>query len=119
MKSSKLRRRALECAEVEGRLCLGDANEYKKSIAGRLAGNSYQYRALSRRIRTLLGRNKDKYPRSLVEDAVGPLNANDLLPAYQAPKKLLSKPDSQMSVISKANGCLAPDRVVEGAQRSE
>ncbi|KAG0721028.1 hypothetical protein GWK47_047281 [Chionoecetes opilio] len=63
----------------------------EESCAARLAGNQDQHRALSRRTRTLLGRDKDRYVRSLAEDVEGHLNANDLRPAYRALKKLRSK----------------------------
>ncbi|KAG0712637.1 Adapter molecule Crk [Chionoecetes opilio] len=54
----------------------------EESRAARLAGNQDQHRALSRRTRTLLGRDKERYIRSLAEDVEGHLNANDLRPAY-------------------------------------
>ena len=54
----------------------------EKNHAVRLAGNQDQYRALSRRTRTLLRRDKEKYVRSLAEDVEGYLNANDLKLAY-------------------------------------
>ncbi|KAG0718623.1 Transient receptor potential channel pyrexia [Chionoecetes opilio] len=64
----------------------------EESRAARLAGNQDQHRALSRRTRTLLGRDKKRYIRSLAEDVEGHLNAaNDLRPAYRALKKLRSK----------------------------
>ena len=47
-----------------------------KSYAARLAGNQNQYRALSRRIRTLLRRDEKRYVRSLAEDVEDHLNAN-------------------------------------------
>ena len=43
----------------------------EKSHAARLAGNQNQYRALSRRIRTLLRRDKERYVRSFAEDVEG------------------------------------------------
>ena len=60
----------------------------EESRAARLAGDHYQYRALSRRTRTLLRRDKERYVRGLAERH---LNANDLRPAYRALKKLRSK----------------------------
>ena len=46
----------------------------------RLAGDHDQYRALSRRTRTLLRRDKEGYDRGLAEDVKCHLNANDLRP---------------------------------------
>ena len=40
----------------------------EKSRTSRLAGNHDQYRALSRRTRTLLRRDKERYVRGLAED---------------------------------------------------
>ena len=59
--------------------------------AARLARNHDQYRALSRRTRTLLERDKERYVRGLAEDVECHLNANDLRPAYRVLKKLCSK----------------------------
>ena len=61
---------------------------------------------LSRRTRTLLRRDKERYVRDLAEDVECHLNANDLRPAYRALKKLLSKSTSQVSAIRTADGCL-------------
>ncbi|KAG0721870.1 Ankyrin repeat and SOCS box protein 3 [Chionoecetes opilio] len=71
----------------------------EESRTARLAGNRDQHRALSRRTRTLLGRDKERYVRSLAEDVEGHLNANDLRPAYRALKKLRSKSPSRASAI--------------------
>ena len=62
-----------------------------RSCAARLTGNQDQYGALSRRTRTLLRRDKERYVRSLMEDVEGYLNANDLKLAYRTLKKLCSK----------------------------
>ena len=40
----------------------------EESRAARLAGDNDQYRALSRRTRTLLRRDKERYVRGLAED---------------------------------------------------
>ncbi|KAG0720902.1 Transposon TX1 uncharacterized protein [Chionoecetes opilio] len=79
------------------------------SRAARLAGNRDQHRALSRRTRTLLRRDKEKYVRSLAEGVEGHLNANDLRPAYRALKKLRSKSPSRASAIRTADGRLVSD----------
>ncbi|KAG0710766.1 hypothetical protein GWK47_022143 [Chionoecetes opilio] len=71
--------------------------------------NQDQHRALSRRTRTLLGRDKERYVRSLAEDVEGHLNANDLRPAYRALKKLRSKSPSRASAIRTADGRLVSD----------
>ena len=63
----------------------------EESRAARLAGDHGQYRALSRRIRTLLRRDQERNVRGLAEDVKCHLNANDLRPAYRALKKLRSK----------------------------
>ena len=84
-------------------------NIIEKSRAARLAGSRDLYRALSRRIITLLRRDKETYVRSIAEDVEGYLNANDLKPAYRAMKKLHSKSTSQVSVIRIADGCLVSD----------
>ncbi|KAG0720355.1 Protein lin-10 [Chionoecetes opilio] len=81
----------------------------EESRAARLAGNRDQHRALSCRTRTLLGRDKERYVRSLAEDVEGHLNANDLRPAYRALKKLRSKSPSRASAIRAADGRLESD----------
>ncbi|KAG0721945.1 hypothetical protein GWK47_045409 [Chionoecetes opilio] len=81
----------------------------EESRAARLAGNQDQHRALSRRTRTLLGRDKERYVRSLAEDVEGHLNVNDLRPAYRALKKLRSKSPSRASAIRAADGLLVSD----------
>ncbi|KAG0723422.1 Transposon TX1 uncharacterized protein [Chionoecetes opilio] len=81
----------------------------EESRAARLAGNRDQHRALSRRTRTLLGRDKERHVRSLAEDVEGHLNANDLRPAYRALKKLRSKSPSRASAIRTADGRLVSD----------
>ena len=60
----------------------------EESRAARLAGDHDQYRALSRRTRTLMRRDKERYVRGLNEDVECHLNANYLRPAYRALKKL-------------------------------
>ncbi|KAG0728434.1 hypothetical protein GWK47_032467 [Chionoecetes opilio] len=81
----------------------------EESRTARLAGNQDQHRALSRRTRTLLGRDKERYVRNLAEDVEGHLNANDLRPAYRALKKLRSKSPSRASAIRAADGRLVSD----------
>ncbi|KAG0713027.1 Transposon TX1 uncharacterized protein [Chionoecetes opilio] len=81
----------------------------EESRAARLAGNRDQHRALSRRTRTLLRRDKERCVRSLAEDVEGHLNANDLRPAYRALKKLRSKSPSRASAIRTADGHLVSD----------
>ena len=81
----------------------------RESRAARLAGNHEQYRALSRRTRTLLRRDKERYIWGLTEDVECYLNANDLRPAYRALKKLHSKSTSQVSAIQTADDYLVSD----------
>ncbi|KAG0713949.1 hypothetical protein GWK47_015061 [Chionoecetes opilio] len=57
----------------------------------------------------LLGRDKERYVRSLAENVEGHLNANDLRPAYRALKKLRSKSPSWASAIRTADGRLVSD----------
>ena len=71
----------------------------EESSVVRLVGSHDQYRALSRRTRTLLKRDKERYVRGLAEDVDCHLNANYPRPAYRALKKLRSKSTSQVSVI--------------------
>ncbi|KAG0715480.1 Craniofacial development protein 2 [Chionoecetes opilio] len=91
----------------------------EESRAARLAGNRDQHRALSRRTRTLLRRDKERYVRSLAEDVEGHLNANDLRPAYRALKKLRSKSPSRASAIRTADGRLVSDMVGQMARWAE
>ncbi|KAG0720366.1 hypothetical protein GWK47_048649 [Chionoecetes opilio] len=81
----------------------------EESRAARLAGNQDQHRALSRRTRTLLGRDKERYVRSLAENIEGYLNANDHRPSNRALKKLRSKSPSRASAIRTADGRLISD----------
>ena len=81
----------------------------EESCAARFAGEHDQYKALSRRTKPLLRRNKERYVRGLPEDAECHLNANDLRPAYRALNKLHSKSISQMSAVQTADGCLISD----------
>ena len=81
----------------------------EKSRAARLAGSRDQYRTLSRRSRTLLRRDKERYVRDLAGEVEGHFNANDLRPAFRALKKLRSKSTSQVSAIRTADGCLVSD----------
>ena len=83
----------------------------EKSRAAKLAGSRDQYRTLTRRTRTLLRRDKERYVRSPgCEDHLIP---NDLKPAYRAMKKLRSKSISRVSAIRTADGCLV-SAVVQG-----
>ena len=94
----------------------------EKGRAARLAGNRDQHRALLRRTRALLRRDKERYVRSLAEEVEGHLNVNDLRPAYRALKKLRSKPTSQVSSIQAADGRLVSDmdgRLVRWAEYFE
>ena len=91
----------------------------EESRAARLAGNRGRYRALARRTRALLRRDKERYVRSLAEDVEGHLNANDLRPAYRALKKLRSKSSSQASAIRAADGHLVSDMDGQRARWAE
>ncbi|KAG0727841.1 hypothetical protein GWK47_003924 [Chionoecetes opilio] len=79
-------------------------DKIKESRAARLAGNQDQHRALSRQTRTRLGRDKERYVRSLAEDVEGHLNANDLRPTYRALKKLRFESPSRARAIRAADG---------------
>ncbi len=81
----------------------------EESRAARLAGNLDTYRSLSRRTRTLLRRDKERYVRDLTEEAKGNLNSIYLKPAYRALKKLRSKSTNQLSAIRTVDGCLVSD----------
>ena len=87
----------------------GTLENIEESRAARLAGDRARYRALSRRTRTLLRRDKERFVRGLVEEVEGHLNVNDLRPAYRALKRLSSKSTSRISAIRKADGCLVSD----------
>ena len=52
----------------------------EESCAARLAGNQYQYSALSHRTRILLRRDKERYVRGLAEDVECHLDVSDLMP---------------------------------------
>ena len=92
----------------DGVASAGMLENIEKGRATRLAGNWDQYRALTRRTRALLRRDKERYVRSLAENFEDHFNANDLRPAYRALKKLRSKSTSQSSAI-RADGCLVSD----------
>ena len=81
----------------------------EESRAARVAGDHDQNSALSRRTRTLLRRDKDRYVRGLTEDVECLLNAIDLILFYRALKKLHPKWTSQVSAIRTADGCLILD----------
>ena len=83
---------ALECIE--------------ESRTARLAGNRDRHRALARRTRTLLRRDKERYVRDLAEEVEGNLNTNNLRPAFRAVKKLRSKSKPQVSSVRSADGHL-------------
>ncbi|MFV0264558.1 MAG: hypothetical protein ACK5JN_19375 [Kluyvera sp.] len=115
---------AKECIGERPRSRGGFASEetlenIERSRAARLAGNRDQYRALSRRTRALLRRDKERYVRSLAEDVEGHFNDNDLRPAYRALKKLRSKSPSRVSAIRTADGCLVLDMDGQRARWAE
>ncbi|KAG0721629.1 hypothetical protein GWK47_046104 [Chionoecetes opilio] len=85
------------------------STETLENIEESSGSNQDQHRALSPRTRTLLGRDKERYVRSLSEDVEGHLNVNDLRPAYRALKKLRSKSSSRASAIRAADGRLVSD----------
>ena len=91
----------------------------EESRTARLAGNRDQYRALARRTRTLLRRDKERYVRDLAGEVEGNLNANDLRPAYRALKKLRSKSTPQVSAIRSADGRLVSDMAGQQARWAE
>ena len=68
-----------------------DARQYREQLFCQAATSTgFCYEGL----KTLLKRDKESYVRSLAENVKGYINANDLLPAYQALKKLCSKSTS-------------------------
>ena len=102
-----------------GFLSEGTLDNIEKSRNARLAGNQEEYRTLSRRSRTLVRRDKERYVRSLAEDVESHFNANDLRPAYRALKKLRSKSPSQVSAIRTADGSLVSDMDGQRARWAE
>ncbi|KAG0721718.1 Chitooligosaccharidolytic beta-N-acetylglucosaminidase [Chionoecetes opilio] len=91
----------------------------EESRAARLTGSQDQHRALSRRTRTLLWRDKERYVSSLAENVEGHLNANNLQPTYRALKKLRSMSSSRASAIRTADGRLVSDRDGQMARWAE
>ena len=81
----------------------------EESRTARLSGNRDRHRALARRTRTLLRRDKERYVRNLAEEVEENLNANNLRPAFRAMKKLRSKSKPQVSAIRAVDGHLISD----------
>ena len=77
----------------------------------RLNGNQVLRRSMVRRARTLLRRDKEQFIRNLAEEVEGHFLVNDLRPAYQALRKLNSKPSSQMTAVRSADGRIISDHV--------
>ncbi len=88
----------------------GTLRAIKENRAARLAGNRGHYRTLSRRTRALLRRDKEWYVRALATDVEGFFNVNNLQPAYQAQKKLLTKPATQASINRTTDGRIESDK---------
>ncbi|KAG0714100.1 Tyrosyl-DNA phosphodiesterase 2 [Chionoecetes opilio] len=91
----------------------------EESRTARHARNQDQYGSLSRRTRTLLRKDKERYVRNLAEDVEGHLNANALRPAYRALKKLRSKSPSRASAIRAADERLVSDMEGNGSIHGE
>ena len=104
------------------RVALGGVRDHRRSFAltetlnsietsrtARLDKNQDTYRVLSRRTRTLLRRDKERYVRSLKEDVEGYLDPNDFQPVYRALKKLRSMSTTGVSAIRIADDCLVSD----------
>ena len=115
---------AEECIGERPRSRSGVASEetlttIEESRAARLAGNRDQYRALARRTRALLRRDKERYVKDLAEEVEGCLSANNLKPAFRALKKLRSKPTTQVSTIRTADGRTVSDACEVRARYAE
>lgn len=67
-----------ECPRSRGGFVWAETLECaEESSTEMLAWNRDQYRALARRTKTLVRRDRDRYVRSLAEEVEGQLNAND------------------------------------------
>ena len=64
-----------------------------------------------RRTRSLLKRDKEQFIRNLAEEVEGHFLVNDLRPAYQALRKLNSKPSSQVTAVRLVGGQIVSDPV--------
>ena len=64
-----------------------------------------------RRTRSLLRRDKEQFIRSLAEEVEGHFLVNDLRPAYQALRKLNTKPSSQVTAVRSVGGQIVSDPV--------
>lgn len=100
MKLSKLQRSALD--SFPG---LGVSLPRRETLEG-IEGNcgaklawTWSDTGMSRKIKTLLRRDKERYVRDLAKDVEGYLNRNDFRPAFRALKKLRSKSTSQTNTI--------------------
>ncbi|XP_069983535.1 uncharacterized protein [Penaeus vannamei] len=78
--------------------------------AARLTGDRELHRSV-RRTRSLLVRDKEQFIRSLAEEVEGHFIVNDLCPAYQALRKLNSKPSSQTTAVRLVSGQIVSDPV--------
>ncbi|XP_069983755.1 uncharacterized protein [Penaeus vannamei] len=63
------------------------------------------------RTRSLLRRDKEQFIRSLAEEVEGHFLVNDLRPAYQALRKLNSKPSSQVTAVLLVSSQIISDRI--------
>ena len=79
--------------------------------AARLTGDRELHRSHVRRTRSLLRRDKEQFIRSLAEEVEGHFLVNDLRPAYQALRKLNSKPSSQVTAVRSVSGQIVSDPV--------
>ncbi|XP_069972530.1 craniofacial development protein 2-like [Penaeus vannamei] len=77
---------------------------------GCLTGNRDLHRSQARRTRPLLRRDKEQFLRSLAE-VESHFLVNDLRPAYQAIRKVNSKPSSQVIAVPSVSGQIVSDPV--------
>ena len=81
----------------------------EESRAARLAGDLGLHRAMSRRVRASLRRDKEGYVRSICEEVERNFVTGNLGPAHRALKKLRSKSDPQVGSIKAADGSIVSD----------
>ncbi|XP_069972960.1 uncharacterized protein [Penaeus vannamei] len=80
--------------------------------AARLAEDRDLHHSQVRRTRSLLRRDKEQFLRNFAEEVEGHFLVNDLRPAYQALRKLNSKPSSQVTAVRSVSGQIISGPVV-------
>ena len=81
--------------------------------------NRDQYKVLSRKTRTILKRDKERYAINVAEDVEGHSNTNDFQHTYGTMKMLRSKSNSFTNAIRTADGCLVSDTYGQMARWAE